>query len=182
LVGIIVETQKIIHDDGREKDIRVVELLKALVKKEAQYFLKDIFITIDAEKIQDNTGVITIAADKKQELKIGIYNDENRMAKNIEIGFTFPLDFIIEKSNRYTIYTDKSFQIVRYALSSIHGNTLLKLNSLIITPLNTGDYKIQTFIKAENIETVYKNVNLKVTPRSSKEIQKEIPSEQGKGD
>jgi len=36
----------------------------------------------------------SISADKKQELKIGISNSENRMAKNVEIGFIFPPDFV----------------------------------------------------------------------------------------
>ena len=125
-------------------------------------FLKAVYINIDDKNIQDDTGKITVSMDEKQELKTGITNSELRMAKNIEIGFIFPLDFIIEKTNYYSIYTTKTNQLVRYETNLIHGNTNQMLNPLIITPLKEGDYKIKTFIKAENIESTYHNLNLKV--------------------
>lgn len=182
LLGIIIEVRKITGDDKRETDSRIIELLTALVEKEAQYFLKKVYIAIDDKNIKDDTGEITIAADKKQELKIGVHNSESRMAKNMEIGFIFPLEFIIEKTDHYSIYTNTTNQIVRYTTTAIHGNTNLKLNPLIVTPLKEGAYKMRTFIKAENIESVYRDVNLKVTPRPIKEILKDILTEQQKGE
>lgn len=162
-------------------NIKIIELLSVLVEKEARYFLKDICITIDDKKIEDNAGEITISADKKQELKIGINNSETRMAKNVQIGFIFPPDFVIEKTSSNSIFTMKTGQIVRYVTSLIHGNTNLTLGSLIITPLKKGDYKINTFIKAENIESFYRDLNFKVTEKPLTEIFKEILTEQQKG-
>ncbi len=171
LLGVVIEVRKTIDEEKRdiymktiERDMKTIELLSALVRKESQYFLKNVYIAIDDKKIKDNAGEITMSAYKKQELKIGIINSELRMAKNIEIGFTFPSDFIVEKTAYYSIFTSKTSQVVRYKSSFIHGNTDLKLSPLIITPIKVGEYKIGTFIKAENIETINRDLNLKVTP------------------
>ncbi len=176
LLGIIIEVRKTIDDDKKDMDMKTIELLSTLVEKAeegAQYFLENVYVTIDDEDIKNDAGKIAISANKKQELKVGIRNSEPRMAKNIEIGFIFPYDFIIEKTGYYSIYTDKTNQIVRYTAPLIHGDTYLVLGSLIITPLKKGDYKIGTFIKAENIESKYLDLTLKVTKRPAEEILKE---------
>ena len=155
LLGIIIEVKKTIDDDKKGMDMKTIELLSALIKKESEYFLKVVYININDKNIQDDTVKITVSVDKKQELKIVIVNYEPRMAKNIEIGFIFPLDFIIEKTSYYSIYTTKTIQVVRYATNLIHGKTNLNLSPLIITPLKEGNYKINTFINAENIESTF---------------------------
>lgn len=165
LLGIIIEIKKTIDDDKKDMDMKTIKLLSALVEKEAEYLLKAVYINIDNKNIQDDTGEITVLVDEKQELKIGITNSETRMAKNMEIGFIFPLDFIIEKTDYYSIVTTKTTQIIRYTRDLIHGKTNQPLSPLIITPLKESDYKINTFIKAENIESTYKNLNLKVTEK-----------------
>lgn len=165
LLGIIIEVKKTIDDDKKDMDMKTITLLSALAKKGTEYFLKAVYINIDDKNIQGDTGKITVSVDKNQELKIAINNHEPRMVKNIEIGFIFPLDFIIEKTNYYSIYTSTETQVVRYERNLIHGNTNQMLFPLILTPLKKGDYKIKTFIKAENIESTYQNLNLKVTEK-----------------
>ena len=165
LLDIIIELKKTIDDDKKDMDNKTIELLSALGKKAAEYFLKKVYIYIDDEIIKDGTSKITVSVDKKQELKIGVSNLESRMAKNIEIGFIFPLDFIIEKTDYHSIVTSKTTQIIRYTIEKIHGKTNQPLLPLIITPLKEDDYKIKTFIKAENIESTYENLNLKVTEK-----------------
>ncbi len=165
LLDIIIELKKTIDDDKKDMDNKTIELLSALGKKAAEYFLKKVYIKIDDEIIKDGTSKITVSVDKKQELKIRVVNSESRMAKTIEIGFIFPLDFIIEKKEYYSIVTSKTTQIIRYARDLIHGNTNQPFPPLIITPLKEGDYIIRTFIKAENIESTYRNLNLKVTEK-----------------
>lgn len=165
LLGIIIEVKKTIDDDKKDMDMKTIELLSVLVEKSAKYFLKAVYINIDDKKIQDDTGKITVSVDKKQELKIGIDNSESRMVKNIEIGFIFPLDFLIEKTDYYSIYTTKTIQVIRYETNLIQGNTNQKFPPLIVTPLKEGDYEIRTFIKAENIESTYRNLNLKITEK-----------------
>ena len=166
LLGVIIEVKKTIDDDKKDMDKKMIELLLALGKKGTEYFLTKVYICINDEYIfKDDTSTITVSVDKEQDLKIGIKNIETRMAKTIEIGFVFPLDFIIEKTDYYSFVTTKTTQIIRYTIDSIHGNTNQLLSPLIITPLKEGDYKIRTFIKAENIEAKYKGLNLKVTKK-----------------
>ena len=149
-----------------------------MAEKEDRYFLKNVCISIDDKKIKDSTGEITVFVNKKQDLKIGISNSEVRMAKNVEIGFIFSSDFIIEKISYYSIYTDETKQIVRYTTRFLQGHTHSNMGHLIITPIKVGDYKITTFIKAENIESIYRDVNLRVTERPVTEIVKEILEKQ----
>lgn len=85
------------------------------------------------------------------------------MVKNIEIGFIFPYDFIIEKEKGYRIYNDKTAQIVRNSTTLIHGREYLIFEPLSITALKKGDYIIKTFIKAENIESTYRDFKIKVS-------------------
>lgn len=181
LTDTIIEVRKTVNNDKKGMNMKIIELLSSLVEKEDRYFLRDIYVTMDDVKIKDNAGEITMSADKKQELKIRVTNHETQMAKNMEIGFIFPLDFVIEKTSSNSIFTTKTVQVVRYATSLIHGNTYLILDSLIITPLKKGDYKIKTFIKAENVKSLYQNLNLKVTEKPLTEITKEVLTEQQKG-
>jgi len=178
LLGIIIEVKKTTDDDNKERDTQMISLLSALVKKDTQYFLKDVYISIDDKDIRDEPGEITMSSDKKQKLKVSIHNSEARMAKNVEIGFVFPLDFIIEKTDRYSLHTNGKSQVVRYEVGQLHGNTNFILGQLSITPLETGDYKIKTFIKAENIMSMYKDLNIKVTQKPLGEIIAELSKKQ----
>lgn len=169
LLGVLVEVKEFIDDDRKNMNSKMIELLSVLVEKgdkNSQQFLKNVYITVNDARIKNDTNEIEIEVNKKQELKVGISNSETRMAKNVEIGFIFPSDFIIERTSSYSIYTDKTQQIIRNEASLIHGNTHLLLGPLIITSLKENEYKIKTFIKAENIEATYHDLNLKVIKSS----------------
>ncbi|MCK4369378.1 MAG: hypothetical protein KAV68_06970 [Dehalococcoidales bacterium] len=166
LIGIIIEVRKIVDVDRKDTENRTTELLIALVeevKKTGQYYLQRVYIALDGKDIKDDSRMVTAQANGKKELELGIQNHESRMAKNVEIGFILPNSFIVEKTDYYSIYRDKDEQIVRYTVSLIHGNTHHICLPLIITPLEQGDYRVRTFIKAENIESTYKNITIKVT-------------------
>jgi uncharacterized membrane protein len=166
LIVIIIEVRKIIDTDRKDTDTRTTELLTALleeIRKTGQYYLKKVYITVDGDDIVDNSHIITVRANNKTELKLGIDNRETRMVKNIEIGFIFPNDFIVEKSGSYSIYRDEKRQIIRYSINTIQGDTNLHITEpLIITPLEQGEHKIVTFVKAENIEATDRNITIKV--------------------
>ena len=184
LLNTLIEVRETLCEEKQEKENRrsnweskTIEIFSGLLEKETpnllkEMFLEDIHIMIDDSKIKD-AGEIKIGANKKQEIKVGIINSETRMAKNVEIGFCFPPDFIIEKTNYYSIYTGKKEQIVRYTASTIQGDTNLILSPLITTPLKTGIYSINTFIKAENIEVKNHRLNIEVTPKPVAEISQE---------
>ena len=164
LLEVIFEVQKIIDCDKNDEDSKIIQLLSSLVQKEEKNFLKNVDITVNNINVKEGMNEITLKSDKKEELIIGVMNNEARVAKNIEIGLIFPSDFIVEKGSSYSVYTDKTSQIVRYNESIVHGNTHLKweVGRLVITSLKKGQYAIKTFIKAENIESTYRNLNLKV--------------------
>lgn len=167
LIGIIVEVRGIIDADKKDIDSRTIELLSALVKKaedRGEYYLERVYLTLEGEDIKDDSTTTTLPVNVKHELKTGIQNREIVMAKNIEVGFDFPSKFIIEPTEGYNIYRDEGHQIVRYEVKMLHGNTNLHLSQpIIITPLEQGNYRVQTFIKAENIESTYRDISLKVT-------------------
>ncbi|MDD5593186.1 MAG: hypothetical protein PHG97_00415 [Candidatus Margulisbacteria bacterium] len=166
LIGIITETIKAIDDEknlfkenrikGEEKTI---ELLSALVKKEGPYFLKAVYPIFGDTIIDKDDKSIKTRLNEKGEFKIVINNHEKRMAKIVEMGFCFPEEFVIEKEeslNYKSIYVGEMGQIIRYETSSIQSNTNQEIGALVITPVKKGSYSIKSFIKAENIETVYR--------------------------
>lgn len=166
LIGIITEVRRIIDTDRKNTDNTIIELLSKLgekVESTGQYFLKTIFVVWNGKNIKDNSLTATMQVNNKEELEISIRNSETRMAKNIEVGLVFPNNFIVEKREFYSIYQDDEQQVIRFNLNDIQGNTHQILNTVGITPLEIGDYKIRTFIKAENVEATYRDVALTVT-------------------
>lgn len=162
LLGVITELRKIIDVDKRDREIRAIELLSTLAEKETEIFLKKVYITINGKDIKDDEGEIIMRLNTKKVLAIGIRNNEKKMAKNVEIGFILEPHLIIEKKDYYSTYTDKTRQIVRYYVSQIQGNTYQILKPMIVTPIKEGEHKMNTFIKAENIQSTYQDLKLKV--------------------
>lgn len=163
LLHLIVEVRRTIDDDRRARDNKSVELLSAILQRlGAQNFLKNVYISVNGQDLQDDERQVVLSPNTKQEVKIGIRNSEARLAENIEIGFTFPPDIIVEKKDYYSIFTDETGQIVRYTINFLHGNTHLILGPLTITALKIGSYKSKTFIKAKNIESTYRDLTLAV--------------------
>ncbi len=164
-VTIISEVAAAVNDKKSDQEKRTIEVLSAILDKSGRvsdYFLNNVYITVDNKDVKDDGMKLEVEANKKKEFKIGIRNLEKQMAKNIEIGFIFPSDFIIEKSPTYSEYTTEREKIVRYEAEAIQGLTHLVLNPLIVTPLKKGAALLRTFVKGENIEATYRNVTLKV--------------------
>lgn len=165
-VAIISEIAAAINDRKADQEKRTIEVLSAILDKSTQgsdYFLKAVYITVDGKAVKDDGVKINVEANKKREIKIGILNGEKRMAKKVEIGFIFPSDVIVEKSPSYSEYTTEQGKIVRYAAEAIHGDTLLVVSQpLIVTPLKKGAVVLRTFVKGENLEATYRNINVTV--------------------
>ncbi len=166
-ISVIVEVKGIIDIDKKDTDAKTVELLSEIVRQggEAteQYYLQDVHIKVKDKGIRDGPPkIIAVSANNKYELEIGMVNSEDRMAKNVEVGFIFPVSCMIDKGG-YTIYRGEEKQIVRYTADYIHGDTSHLLDDLKITPLEQGDHTIRTFIKAENIRPIYRDFTLRVT-------------------
>ena len=149
---------------NKESDFRktVIKLFETVNSQNP--YLKDVFISINGNELKEESNKLEVEykTQEKNEINIGVSNNEKKMAKNIEVGFILPKDFIVEDHKGYSIYNDGTNQIIRNDVDSIHGSTRLILAPLNITPLSKGTIKIKTFIKAENIEVKYSTFFLKI--------------------
>src|SRR5713226_341696 len=164
-VGVLSEVVGAVNSEKKDQEKRSLELLSAIVDKVdkgSDYFLKNVYISVDNNLIKDDGVKFAAEVNKKRELKISVQNNEKRMAKNVEIGFIIPPDFIVEKSESYSLYTSETEQVVRYSSAAIHGNTKLLLKSLIVTPLKQETASIRTFVNAENIESISRKIEITV--------------------
>lgn len=167
LIAIIVEVRGIIDTEKKTTETSTVELLTSLARevidRTGQYFLTKVYIVLDGKDIEDDSYETTIPANIKKEINVQLRNNEMRMAKNVEIGFRFPTNFIIDKTDYASIFRDEKEQVVRYSESILQGHTIVNYAPLIITPLEQGVCKVSTFIKAENIAATYRSVTIRVT-------------------
>jgi len=168
LLCILIEVRGTIDRDKNEMENKALELLSKIARTGKGSFLEKVYIKIQGELIDnkedDKQKEFKLYLNNKNSLNISIDNLERRMAKEVEIGAIFPRDFIIEKTTHYSTFTDTNGnQIVRYYVSQIHGNTEQRFSSpLVLKPIKEGKCVIQTFIKAENIESVYRNITLNI--------------------
>lgn len=171
---VFVEVKKIADTQKEEDKAKIVDLLSAIVErtdKGGMLFLHNVAITIDGIKFKDDKQSIDIEINKSQGFSIGFSNTENRMVKNLEIGLVFTNDFIIQKSSDdYSIYSNKTQQIIRFKKDFIQGDTHYIFGTLNITALKLGDYIVENFVKAENIEVIKGSFKLKVTAKSTEGV------------
>lgn len=164
LVDIIIELKRAESKSKEERETKQLlsSVLDELVKGESP-FLKKVYIYVEDEEVAKGKPEIRISAQEKKNLKVEIANAESRMVKNIEIGLIFPLDFIIEKTSYFSVHNNGSAQIVRYTSDFVHGKTRqIAPKPLVVTPLTKGDHEVVTFIKAENVKTMYGKFVIKV--------------------
>ncbi len=161
LLCILIEVRKFLDDEENlletkknEINMKIIDLLSEISQKPNMDYLKVVSIKFNNKKILDNSNTYEMVSNTKQSITVFGVNSEVIMAKKVVIGFIFPLDFIIEKKDQYSIYTTEKEQIVRYKIDSISANTSQSFSDLLITPLKQGTYKITTFISAENIKEI----------------------------
>ena len=166
LIGILMELFEITNEEKRSDYTGITDLVSQLIKTQKgglSYFLKKVFITINSVFVTNEKPKISLNLGQKQNASVSFWNKEPRMAKNIEIGFILPPDFILEKTKDYAIFTRKDgFNIIRYYIESVQGGTNQLQDPLVVTPLKEGSYEIDTFIKAENIEVIRRKLIIEV--------------------
>lgn len=110
-MGIMFEAKATIDADERRDTEQITGLLSGILEKIAettgQYFLKKVSIRLDGTAIEDESFAKTLKVNEKQSIKISFNNGEKRMAKRVEVGFIFPQEFIIEKSDGYRIFRNE---------------------------------------------------------------------------
>jgi hypothetical protein len=182
LLKVVIEARKLIDDKESERNTKIIQLMSIVAEKITQQeqitFLKKVHIIIDDVSIMDDSNTITMLVNKMQKLKIGIRNSESIMANDIEIGFEFSSDFIIEKLKSYAFYSDSTKQIVRSYTTRLHAETYLLLGEpLTFTPIKVGKFSIVTWVKAQNIKPERHKVSINVEKPSELEQISQILSE-----
>ena len=165
LLDILVEVKSLLDAETKNDQRRIPELLAEIAgntKKGAAYFIERIFIKFDNVLLNQESNKVALTVDKKTDVPMRLINKDPLMAKDIEAGFRFPIEFLIEKTDGYNIYANADEQIVRYSLDRLHGDTSYVLSPLVITPLKKGNYDFKIFIKGENIETKYRELTISV--------------------
>ncbi len=166
LLGITVEVKEIIDEGRKDTEVETMELLSIISQQSPvlqippeEFFLRNVYLQIDGKDIRAKGTSIILTPDATNSIKLSLINLETRMTKNVEVGLRFPHDFMIKKNTSYNIFTyEDGRQIVRYKIEDIQGDTEQLLQSLNLTPINAGEYTIDTWIKSENIEPTYIDV------------------------
>ena len=170
LLDVLFEGKAAIDNAEEQNQKTLLELQTLAV--EGSFLGEDkISVSIETETktiwILDGEEDKTLELDNnvKTELTVAFKNSDVRMAKNLEIGLTFPVDdFLLEKKSGYSIYFDTQSNIVRYAIGTVQAETTLYFNvPLTLTALSEGEFSIKAFIKGENIKPKWETFTLKVT-------------------
>jgi hypothetical protein len=154
-VSVLTEVAELVNENKRNNDGKIIELLSVLAAKnnEDNFYLKEEdFKAVFNEKQLTKDELFSFSVNKKYEIPISIINKSDKMAKNIEIGFILPTDFLIEKSPGLNIFTDESVQIVRFNDEIIQAHENRLHEKMIITFLKTGKFIINIFVKGENVK------------------------------
>ncbi len=84
------------------------------------------------------------------------------MAKNVELGFILPPDFLVEKAPNISTNPWEGKQVVRFKAEFIQAHTNYLHGNLSITFLKTGEFKLHAFVKGENVRSKEINFLIKV--------------------
>ncbi len=165
ILGIIVETMKVVESEAKREQGKSSDLLAEIVrntKEGATYFIEKVFIYFNEIKLEKDKNEVALKISIKKNVPISLVNSDSRMAKGVEAGLMFPTDFLIDKSAGYTVYAAGSEQIVRYSIERIQASTKQLMSPLILTPLKKGVFDFQIFVKGENIIAKYRTLSIKV--------------------
>lgn len=162
---ILIEVTEVVNQTKRDADDRVVELLSNLVKRSS---VDSLFLKKEELKLKFNNKVLKqdeffeFSVNRQYEIPISIMNASEKMAKKVQVGLVFPKDFLIEKTSNLSIFTDEKNQIIRFNNEIVQAQENYLKGKMLITFLSTGEYKIKTFIKGENVQFHQFAFNLKV--------------------
>lgn len=154
-VSVLFEVGEIVNQTKNSNEEKVIELLSILVEKSGidSLYLKEDEVRVKFEgKYLKKGEKFDYSVNTKHEIPITIHNSGEKMAKNIEVGFIFPKDVLLEKTSSLSIFTDESFQIVRFNNDMIQAHENNRQGNLQITFLKTGEVEINIFIKGENVK------------------------------
>lgn len=157
LLNVIIEIKSNVDEENENRENKKIDLLNSILSVTSRSYLTEVYPCINDKTIMDNTEEFELSLNENRKLIFAIYNKEESMVKNVEVGMIFPYDFIIDESEGYSIYSGEEEQIVRFNAKMIHANTksLFSHYPLSLTPINPNTYDIKIFIKGENVTLNY---------------------------
>jgi len=154
-IAILIEITEIVNQAKKNTDEKIVELLSVLVDQDGK---DDIFLEENKTVAEFNGRILgagatfEFAVNKPYEIPVSIVNKDEKMAKKVELGFVFPEDFLIEKTSNLSIYSDDKTQIIRFKQEFIQSHENNEQGKIKVTFLKSGEYKVETFLKGENVK------------------------------
>ncbi|MEK7612268.1 MAG: hypothetical protein AAB407_02925 [Patescibacteria group bacterium] len=163
-ISVLFEVGEITNQAKNSNEEKIIELLSILVENSGtdNLYLKEdeIKVKFGDKNLKENEK-FDFSVNTQHKISIRVHNSADKMAKNIEVGFVFPKDVLIEKtSNLSSIFTDESIQIVRFKNEIIQAHESNDKGALRITFLKPGEVSIDLFIKGENVK--YKRFSFKL--------------------
>jgi hypothetical protein len=153
-ISIFIEVSSAVNQKRQGHEERLVELLTTIASRGSEdLFLKKNQIgCLFNNTALSKDSVFEFSVNNPHPVPVSIHNQGELMAKNVEIGFIFPKDFLIEETKNISIYTDESSQIVRIKSDMVQAHENNLQGKINITFLKVGEYKIASFIKGENVK------------------------------
>lgn len=159
----ISDIRKLIDDNQKDYRNKTLELLKDIkdTNKTEDTFLKNITFLLNGKKL-DSSKIDTfkLFLNEKNRIKIIFTNNENKIIKNMQMGITLPLEFIIDNKNdfinNFNIFED--FQLIKFDYQLYQSQSRWDWPDILITPILKTDLKSYVYIKAENILPTYFNI------------------------
>lgn len=165
VLRVLVEVTEIVNQAKISNDEKIIELLSILVDRSPAEtpFIEEAGIKAKFNnKFLKESETFEFSVNRKYEIPVSIENSSNRMAKKVELGLIFPKDFLVESTPNLSIFTDEKSQIVRFNREIIQAQENNLQGEMSITFLKVGEFKVDTFIKGENIKHHRFSFTLKV--------------------
>ncbi|MBI2003422.1 MAG: hypothetical protein HYS78_00355 [Parcubacteria group bacterium] len=156
-IEIIIETSIAVQSIRRTTEEKTIELLTILADNskigDQSLFIdpKDIRIFFNDEEVTTEKEYI-FSVSNKHSVKISLKNLSDYMLKTAELGFTFPVEFLVEGTIISSIYTDDTKKIIRFTYDHLQSKLNLIVGNVDMTFLKTGVFDVESFIKGENLK------------------------------
>ncbi len=153
-ISVVFEVAEIVNQKKVSNDEKIIALLSTLVEKSGEdpYLkLEDIGVSFN-KKLLKKDEVFDFSVDKEYRIPISIVNKSDKMAKTVEIVFSFPKNVVIEKSSNFEITTTEEEQIVRFKEDEIQAHNDNLQGNIKLTFLESKKTKIAIAIKGENVK------------------------------
>lgn len=153
-ISVIFEVAEIVNEKKNNNEEKLISLLSTLVEKagEDPYLKADQIEVFFHKKPLKKDIRFDFSVDKKYDVDISIHNKSDKMAKNVETGFCFPKNIVIEKAANFEITTTEDEQIVRFKEDGIQAHNDNRQGKIALTFLEAKPIKIDVFVKGENVK------------------------------